>query len=274
MTEKVALITGAGSGVGRAAALALAGAGFAIVLAGRRREPIEAVAGEVKASGARALVAPADISDPKSVADLFASATAAFGRLDLLFNNAGINTPAAPIEDIPFDQWQAVVATNLTGMFLCTQHAIRIFKAQNPQGGTAISIWAKSDAGKGKVEFLQNDKVVSTMDVDLKAGMNRVQWSMRGPAPPPPAGGGRGGRGGGGGGGEAQQPEHNGPGRAGGVPFVAGGRGGGGGGGGFGFGVQQGPMLEPGTFMIRLTVGTETRMSSVDILEDIWMRPQ
>jgi len=139
MTEKVALITGAGSGVGRAAALALAGAGFAIVLAGRRREPIEAVAGEVKASGARALVAPADISDPKSVADLFASATAAFGRLDLLFNNAGINTPAAPIEDIPFDQWQAVVATNLTGMFLCTQHAIRIFKAQNPQGGRIIN---------------------------------------------------------------------------------------------------------------------------------------
>ena len=139
MTEKVALITGAGSGVGRAAALALAGAGFAIVLAGRRREPIEAVAGEVKASGARALVAPADISDPKSVADLFASATAAFGRLDLLFNNAGTNTPATPIEDIAFDQWQAVVATNLTGIFLCTQQAVRLFKAQEPRGGRIIN---------------------------------------------------------------------------------------------------------------------------------------
>jgi hypothetical protein len=155
--------------------------------------------------------------------------------------------------------------------------ANRDFKAQNPQGGTAISIWAKSDVGKGKVEFLQNDKVVSTMDVDLKAGMNRFQWNMRGPAPPTPAGGGRGGRGGGGGGGGGggTQPEHNGPGREGGVPFVTGG-GGGGGGGGFGRGGAQGPLLEPGTFMVRLTVGTETRMSSVDLLDDIaaWMRPQ
>jgi photosystem II stability/assembly factor-like uncharacterized protein len=153
--------------------------------------------------------------------------------------------------------------------------ANREFKAQNPQGGTAISIWAKSDLGKGKVEFLQNDKVVSTMDVDLKAGMNRFQWNMRGPAPPAPPGGGRGGRGGGGGGGGAQQPEHNGPGREGGVPFVGGGRGGGGGGGGGGgFGTPQGPLLEPGSFMVRLTVGSETRMSSVDLLDDIWMRPQ
>jgi Sortilin, neurotensin receptor 3, len=147
--------------------------------------------------------------------------------------------------------------------------ANREFKAQNPQGGTAISIWAKSDAGKGKVEFLQNDKVVSTIEVDLKAGMNRVQWNMRGPVPPAPAGGGRGGRGGGGGGGGGSQPAHNGPGPASGVPFVAGG----GRGGGFG-GAPQGPLMDPGTFMVRLTVGGETRMSSVDVLEDIWMRPQ
>jgi photosystem II stability/assembly factor-like uncharacterized protein len=153
--------------------------------------------------------------------------------------------------------------------------ANREFKAQNPQGGTAISIWAKSDAGKGKVEFLQNDKVVSTLEVDLKAGMNRYQWAMRGPAPPAtPGRGGRGGGGGGGGGGRGQL-EHNGPAPEGGVPFVAGGgRGGGGGGGGFGFGTPQGPLLEPGTYMVRLTIGSETRMSSVDILEDIWMRPQ
>ena len=113
------------------------------------------------------------------------------------------------------------------------------------------------------------------MDVDIKAGMNRFQWSMRGPVPPTPPGGGRGGRGGGGGGGRGQL-EHNGPGPEGGVPFVAGGGrgGGGGGGGGFGGGVPQGPLLEPGTFMVRLTVGTETRMSSVDILEDTWMRPR
>jgi photosystem II stability/assembly factor-like uncharacterized protein len=178
--------------------------------------------------------------------------------------------PGANTELVLFDPRPAILWKNDPQ---AQRHATnRQFKAQNPQGGTAISIWAKSDAGKGKVEFLQNDKVVSTMDVDLKAGMNRVQWSMRGPVPPAPAGGGRGGRGGGGG--EGQQPEHNGPGRAGGVPFVAGGGRGGGGGGGFGGGAPQGPLLEPGTFMIRLTVGTETRMSSVDILDDIWMRPQ
>lgn len=171
--------------------------------------------------------------------------------------------------------------------------ANREFKGHNPQGGTAISIWSKTDAGKGKVEFLQNDKVLSTMDVDLKAGMNRVQWDMRGPAPPPVPG--NAGRGGGGRGGEepaagapaagapaAGQPAPGGGGGGGrgrgqtGVPFVAGGRGGGGGGGGGGFGrgTPQGPLMEPGTFMIRLTVGDQTRMSSVDILEDIWMRPQ
>jgi hypothetical protein len=154
--------------------------------------------------------------------------------------------------------------------------ANRDFKAQNPQGGTAVSIWAKSDLGKGKIEFLQNDKVVSTMDVDLKTGMNRYQWNMRGPAPPAtPGRGGRGGGGGGGGGGRGQL-EHNGPAPEGGIPFVAAGRGGGGGGGGGGFGggTPQGPLLEPGTFMVRLTVGSETRMSSVDLLDDIWMRPQ
>ena len=149
--------------------------------------------------------------------------------------------------------------------------ANREFKGKNPQGGTAISIWSRGEAGKGKVEFLQNDKVVATMEVDLKAGMNRVQWDMRGPAPPAPpapAGGRQGGGGGGGGGGGRGRGQT-------GVPFVAGGRGGGGGGGGFGRGgAQPGPLLEPGTFMIRLTVGGETRTSSVDMLEDIWMRPQ
>jgi hypothetical protein len=165
--------------------------------------------------------------------------------------------------------------------------ANREFKGRNPQGGTAISVWSKTDAGKGKVEFLQNDKVVSSIDVDLKAGLNRVQWDMRGPAPVNPnANAGRGGRGGAeatpaAGGAAAPAAAQGGGGGGGrgrgqtGVPFVAGGRGGGGGGGGgFGRGAAQGPLLEPGTFMIRLTVGNETRMSSVDILEDIWMRPQ
>ncbi len=146
----------------------------------------------------------------------------------------------------------------------------RDFKGENPEGGTAIHIWAKNDAGAGKVEFLQNNKVVSTMDVDVKAGMNRFQWNMRGPVPPAPAGRGnnaaeQGGRGG----------EEAGRGRGPrGVPFVASGFGGGGGGGGFGRGPVQGPLLEPGTYMVRLTIGGQTLNSSVDVLDDIWMRPQ
>ena len=140
----------------------------------------------------------------------------------------------------------------------------RQFQAKNPQGGTAIQVLAKSDMGAGKVEFLLNNVVASTMDVQIKAGMNRFQWSMRGPAPPAPANdGGRGGRGGGGGRGGVT-----------GVPFVANGGRGGGGGGGFGFGAPLGALLEPGTYMVRLTVGGQTLTSSVTVLEDIWMRPQ
>jgi len=141
----------------------------------------------------------------------------------------------------------------------------RDFKGENPQGGTAVHIWAKNDAGKGTVEFLQNNKVVSSMEVDVKAGMNSFQWNMRGPAPPAPPGRGRGrGEEPGGGEGRGRGPR--------GVPFVA--AGGFGGGGGFGRGAQQGPLLEPGTYMVRLTVGGETLESSVDVLDDIWMRPQ
>jgi uncharacterized membrane protein YgcG len=175
--------------------------------------------------------------------------------------------PGANTDLVLFDPRPAILWKNDPS---AQRHAAnRDFKAQNPQGGTPITIWAKTDLGKGKVEFLQNDKVVSTLDVDLKSGMNRYQWPMRGPAPPPQANAnpGRGGGGGGGGGGGRGRGNT-------GVPFVAFG-GGGGGGGGFGRGgVQQGPLLEPGTFMIRLTIGTETRTSSVDILEDTWMRPQ
>ena len=123
--------------------------------------------------------------------------------------------------------------------------------------------------GTGKVEFLQNDKVVSTMDVDVKAGMNRFQWNMRGPAPPAPAGRGRGGNNPA----AAQGGEGRGRGPVG-VPFVVAGGGGGGGGGGGRGGVVQGPMLAAGTYVVRLTVGGQTILSSVDLLDDIWMRPQ
>jgi len=134
--KKIALVTGAGTGVGRAVSLALSREGYAVVLAGRRREMLEAVAREANAT---TLVAPADVSDPASIRALFAKTKETYGRLDLLFNNAGIGTPATPIEDLALDKWQAVVATNLTGLFLCTQEAIKIMKAQSPRGGRIIN---------------------------------------------------------------------------------------------------------------------------------------
>ena len=136
MTLRVAMVTGAGSGIGRAAALGLAAAGYTLVLAGRRAAPLEAVADEI-ANGALAVTA--DVGDPRSVADLFARTKAEFGRLDVLFNNAGISAPAVPLEDIPFAKWQEVVAANLTGAFLCTQEAFRLMKAQSPRGGRIIN---------------------------------------------------------------------------------------------------------------------------------------
>ncbi len=137
--EKFALITGGGSGVGRAAALALAGIGFGVGLAGRRAGPIEAVAAEVKALGVKSLAVPTDIGDPASVAALFEKVKASFGRLDFLFNNAGVGAPGVPLEDLTFEQWQAVVAANLTGAFLCTQQAFRLMKAQTPRGGRIVN---------------------------------------------------------------------------------------------------------------------------------------
>lgn len=138
-TNKVALITGAGTGVGKAAALALAREGYDVVLAGRRKEPIDEAAKEIEALGAKALAVQTDIGDPDSVANLYAKTKETFGRLDILFNNAGIGAPAMPLEELPFERWQAVVNTNLTGAFLCTQHAIRMMKAQKPHGGRIIN---------------------------------------------------------------------------------------------------------------------------------------
>jgi NAD(P)-dependent dehydrogenase (short-subunit alcohol dehydrogenase family) len=135
--QKIALVTGAGTGVGRAVALALAEAGFAVALAGRRREPLEETAS--LARGARTLVVQADVTDPASVRSLFAQVKETFGRLDVLFNNAGIGAPAIPLEDLTLEQWKAVVDTNLTGPFLCTQEAFRIMKDQNPRGGRIIN---------------------------------------------------------------------------------------------------------------------------------------
>ena len=136
---KVALVTGAGSGIGRATALALLGEEYAVVLAGRRRDALEQTRSLAGAHADRALAVPADVTDPASVAALFDATRAAFGRLDLLFNNAGTGAPPVPLEDLLVDQWRRVVDTNLTGPFLCTQAAIRLMKAQDPRGGRIIN---------------------------------------------------------------------------------------------------------------------------------------
>jgi NADP-dependent 3-hydroxy acid dehydrogenase YdfG len=140
MTEatKVAIVTGAGSGIGKACALALLEAGWAVALAGRRLERLQEVAA-ASGAGARALAVAADVARPAAVDALFAQALARFGRIDLLFNNAGVFPPASSFEDLPFEAWQATVDVNLTGMFLCAQAAFRAMKAQSPRGGRIIN---------------------------------------------------------------------------------------------------------------------------------------
>ena len=137
--ERFALVTGAGSGIGRASALALARAGWHVALAGRRREPLEEAAGEIKALGRRAIAAPSDVGDPEAVKALFATIEREFGRLDLLFNNAGPGAPAVPIDELTYAQWKAVVDVNLNGAFLCAQGAFGLMKRQRPQGGRIIN---------------------------------------------------------------------------------------------------------------------------------------
>ncbi len=137
--DKVAMVTGGGSGIGRAVAIALAGAGFTVVIAGRRPGPLRATVREIESRVGRALAVAADVADRESVTKLFARTRRSLGRLDLLFNNAGITGPTLPIEDVPYDDWRAVVDTNLSGTFLCTQEAIRMMKAQVPMGGRIIN---------------------------------------------------------------------------------------------------------------------------------------
>jgi len=134
MPSKVAIVTGAGSGIGRAASMALDAAGFQVVLAGRQAAQLEQTA-----SSSKMLVVPTDVGNPDSVRTLFAKTKEAFGRLDVLFNNAGIGAPGVPMEELTYEQWNSVVQVNLTGAFLCAQEAIRMMKAQQPRGGRIIN---------------------------------------------------------------------------------------------------------------------------------------
>jgi len=136
---RVALVTGGGSGIGRACALALAKAGFTTVVTGRRREPLEATVAAIAASGGSAVALPADVTQPDAVRALFAAVQQRFGRLDVLFNNAGVGAPGVPLEELTYEQWRTVVDTNLTGPFLCTQEAFKLMKSQNPRGGRIIN---------------------------------------------------------------------------------------------------------------------------------------
>jgi len=138
MANKVAVVTGAGTGIGKAAALALLNESYSVALAGRRPEPLDKAVKDA-AAGDRAIAVPTDVGDPASVRALFAQVKAKFGRLDVLFNNAGTGAPAMPMEELPFEKWQAVVAANLTGTFLCCQEAVRMMKAQSPKGARIIN---------------------------------------------------------------------------------------------------------------------------------------
>lgn len=137
-STKIAIVTGAGSGIGKAAALALLRDGWCVALAGRREQPLHDVAQQSQA-GARALAIPTDVADPEAVRHLFDCTLQQFGRVDLLFNNAGVGAPAIPLEDLTVQQWKSVVDINLNGMFFCIQNAFRVMKAQSPRGGRIIN---------------------------------------------------------------------------------------------------------------------------------------
>ncbi|RZL85760.1 MAG: SDR family oxidoreductase [Variovorax sp.] len=138
-SQKIALVTGPGSGIGRAVALGLLNDGWTVVLAGRRAEPLQALVAEAEPRGQAALAVPTDVTDPDSVQALFDTIERSFGRLDLLFNNAGVNAPAVPMDELPLDKWFSVLNTNVTGVFLCARAAFGLMRRQSPQGGRIIN---------------------------------------------------------------------------------------------------------------------------------------
>lgn len=138
-TPKIALVTGAGSGIGRAVALALLADGWSVVLAGRRAEPLQAVAAEATSRGQTALAVPTDVTSPESVQALFDTIETTYGRLDMVFNNAGVGAPAVPMDELPLEKWLSVINTNVTGVFLCARAAFGLMRRQLPQGGRIIN---------------------------------------------------------------------------------------------------------------------------------------
>jgi NAD(P)-dependent dehydrogenase (short-subunit alcohol dehydrogenase family) len=137
--DRIAIVTGAGTGIGKRTSLLLLEAGYSVVLAGRRSEPLQQMVQEAGVPNSRTLVIPTDVTDPKAVASLFAATEDRFGRLDVLFNNAGVGAPPVPLEDLSYQQWRTVLDTCVTGTFLCTQQAVRLMKWQNPRGGRIIN---------------------------------------------------------------------------------------------------------------------------------------
>lgn len=167
MAERIALITGAGSGIGRVSALALFATGYSLALAGRREENLQETAAMANAGSERTLIVPTDVSDRQAVIRLFEATKARFGRLDVLFNNAGVNAPATKLEDLTEEAWRSVVAVNLTGAFWCLQEAYRLMKSQSPQGGRIIN------NGSISAHVPRQDSAVYTATKHALAGLTK-----------------------------------------------------------------------------------------------------
>ena len=181
MSSKVAIVTGAGSGIGKHTTLAFLDAGYSVALAGRREDPLKDTVREAGVEDSKTLVVPTDVGDPASVENLFARTKEKFGRLDVLFNNAGVGAPGVNLEDLTFEQWQTVVNTNLTGVFLCTQEAFRIMKDQTPRGGRIINNGSISRArSPSKFCALYGDQTRGIGADQIRfAGWAQIRYRMR-----------------------------------------------------------------------------------------------